>query len=375
MLFAINLPLIFELLHRMDVSPIPNYNMSTLVFPISGLLVGWALFRFHLLDITPIARDRVIESLDDMMLVIDVSGYVLDLNPVARARLFADEAIVIGRRLDDLLPHQENFLASVKKYQVVDDVRIHHFGDWRDYSLRISPIRYPSGYVFGHVLLLNDITAKKKIEEALYHQLQDMTILKERQRLAQELHDSVNQTLFSASMMVDLLPLTIEKKPESLSERVLSIQQLIHGATAQMRLILLELYPDALTKIDLGTSIRHLCRAYTGDTGTPVEACLANNVYLPGKAQIALYRIAQEALHNIRKHTEATQVVVQLEGDDESVRLVVRDDGGGFVPEGVGGGHFGLTGMAERAKDVGADFEVRSAPGEGTTIQVRWEAV
>lgn len=375
MLFALNLPLIFEILHRLGISPIPNYNISTLVFPISGLILGWALFRFQLLDVTPIARDRVIESLDDLMLVLDTNHCVLDMNPIARACLFPDEKLVLGRRIDDLLPDQEAFLASIKRHQSAEEVSVFHFGEWRDYAMRISAIRYPSGFIFGYVLLLNDITMKKRTEDALYQQSRNMTILKERQRLAQELHDSVNQTLFSAGMMVDLLPQAAKNKPERLPEYIFNIQQLIHGATAQMRLILLELHPDALTKTDLAVSIKHLCLAYTGDTGTPVETHLANNICLPAETQVAFYRIAQEALHNIRKHTEATQVVLRLTEDSNRVMLEVHDNGGGFVPEDVEGGHFGLMTMSERAKDAGADFAIKSTLHEGTTITVIWENV
>jgi signal transduction histidine kinase len=93
---------------------------------------------------------------------------------------------------------------------------------------------------------------------------------------------------------------------------------------------------------------------------------------LPAPVQIAFYRICQEALHNITKHAQATQVEIQLNMEPTTIQLFIRDDGCGFDPLQTPAGHYGLTMMQERAEAVAAILTVRSQPNEGTLIAIRW---
>jgi len=368
LIFALGLPVVVEILHQLGLDPIPHFTATPLVFPISGILVSWVLLRHRFLDLTPIARELVVESMEDLMLVLDDQGRVIDLNPSARRRLFADRKAVVGQKIEVLLPDVSQPISSDNSNY--DEIEITQQGETRSYEVRLSYVTHPSGNKAGRLLLLHDITDRRRAEQVFYEQAQQVAVLEERQRLARELHDSVNQTLFAAGTLADLLPRAIEKKPEKVPEYAFNIRQLIHGTTAEMRLVLLELHPDALLKTDLGTIIKHLCDAYTGSTGTPVEFSSTAQVHLDEDAQIAFYRIAQEALHNIRKHADADTVTVQLRKSDDTLELVIADDGRGFDISDHPPGHFGLTNMVERAKSVGAVLYIISAINEGTTIKV-----
>jgi len=196
--------------------------------------------------------------------------------------------------------------------------------------------------------------------------------LEERQRLAQNLHDAVNQSLFSASLIAEVLPRLWERNPEEGRHSLEDLRRLTRGAMAEMRGLLAELRPLVLTDSDLGDLLRQLGDAHTGRTNIPVAVTVVGEGALLAEVQVAFYRLCQEALHNIAKHAEASQVVLTLRYDAGSVALHIRDNGRGFDPAYIPSGHYGLSMMRERAKAIGAMLTVTSQPGQGTEIAVHW---
>ncbi len=211
------------------------------------------------------------------------------------------------------------------------------------------------------------------IENArLYEQAQQVAVLEERQRLARELHDAVTQTLFSASLIAEVLPRLWERSPDEGWRRLEELRQLIRGALAEMRTLLLELRPAALVETGLGDLLRQLAEAITGRARVPVTVKVKGQRPLPSDVQVALYRIAQEALNNVAKHAEASQATVSLRCQPERVELRVSDDGHGFNPENISPEHLGLGIMCERATAIGATLKIESQIGHGTQVVVVW---
>lgn len=206
----------------------------------------------------------------------------------------------------------------------------------------------------------------------LYERAQEVVRLEERQRLAQNLHDAVNQSLFSASLIAEVLPRLWERDPVEAQQSLEDLRRLTRGAMAEMRGLLVELRPIVLTDSELGDLLRQLGDALTGRTNIPVIITMTGDGTLPGEVQIALYRLCQEALSNIAKHAWASRVMVDLQVDVGSVTLQVQDDGLGFDPEEIPSGHYGLDMMRERARTIGAALTISSQPGQGTNISVRW---
>ncbi len=196
----------------------------------------------------------------------------------------------------------------------------------------------------------------------------------ERERLARDLHDSVTQTLFSASLIADVLPRLWERDPEHGQRRLHELRRLARGALAEMRALLLELRPAALTEVGLGELLKQLGEAVAGRTEVAVSVDVEDTGPLPADAQIALYRIAQEALNNSVKHGGGRSARVTLSRTSTGVHVSIADDGTGFDGERVSPEHLGLKIMRERARSVGAEFAIASAPGRGTRIDVHWPA-
>lgn len=197
----------------------------------------------------------------------------------------------------------------------------------------------------------------------------------ERSRLARELHDSVSQALFSMGMHARTAQLALAQIPHQgggpLAREVAQLRELTAGALAEMRALIFELRPDALAEEGIVAALTRQAAAISAREQLPVTVDAPDEA-LPLSADTAehCYRIALEALHNTVKHAGASQATVTVAVAGPSVRVSVADDGAGFDTACPRRGHLGLQTMAERAKAVGGELKLVSAPGAGTRVQL-----
>jgi PAS domain S-box-containing protein len=237
----------------------------------------------------------------------------------------------------------------------------------------------PSHDIGGAEMTFHSVIADQAavaVENArLLMQAHDKARLEERQRLARELHDSVTQALFSISLIARSAEVVMQREgthsPQTM-EKLADLRQLTQGALAEMRALIFELRPGALEEEGLYEALRKHAAAVQGREMIQVDINQGDDLpRLKPAAEEALYRITQEALHNIVKHARATRVEVCIESQDGFVVLRVTDDGVGFETDKVPAGHMGLGTMRQRTDALGGDYTVQSQPGEGTTITVR----
>jgi signal transduction histidine kinase len=148
------------------------------------------------------------------------------------------------------------------------------------------------------------------------------------------------------------------------------LRSLERDALAEMRALIFELRPGHLEELGLEQALRMHATAVQGRTGLPIAVDCEPVDRAPLAVEDALYRIAQEALHNVVKHAGAREVRLDVDPVADGVRLRVVDDGRGFDPLTVPDGHLGLAGMRSRAERLGGTLTVTAAPGRGTTIEV-----
>jgi two-component system nitrate/nitrite sensor histidine kinase NarX len=206
----------------------------------------------------------------------------------------------------------------------------------------------------------------------LYEQAQEAAALEERQRLARDLHDAVSQTLFSASITAQMLPRLWDRGEEKVRDGLDTLVALTQGAQAEMRMLLLELRPQAFKDTPMSDLIKHLAQAHTAKTGVPVALHLAPVPPLSPVQKQAVYRIIQEALNNSMKHAQAQHVAINLLEDAEQVQLEIIDDGKGFNKDAVLPGRLGLSIMQERANSIAVELDISSAVSKGTKITLIW---
>lgn len=200
----------------------------------------------------------------------------------------------------------------------------------------------------------------------LAERVSELAATEERQRLARDLHDAVNQSLWTAALSAESLLNDVEEGSD-FHGRLDRLRQLTRGALSEMRELLLELRPSELAAVELRDLIEHLLHALGGRRRINVTSNL-ERVKLSPDLNIALYRIAQQALSNMEQHAGASAIDVQLLAGPP-VMLRIADDGVGFNQSEVPSGHLGLRIMRERAEAIGATISIESGT-DGTTVMV-----
>jgi signal transduction histidine kinase len=197
----------------------------------------------------------------------------------------------------------------------------------------------------------------------------------ERGRIARNLHDQLGQRLTALRLSLERVHEHLAQKREPLEQldRALELTSMID---TDVGFLSWELRPAVLDHLGLGVALPRYAREWAEHYGIEVE-CKCDSFptgRLTHEGEVAFYRIAQEAMTNVAKHAHASRVDVMLESHDDSVLLVVEDDGIGFDPSDsfVRDRGVGLLGMRERAALIGADFQIESKPGDGTSIFVRY---
>jgi PAS domain S-box-containing protein len=218
-----------------------------------------------------------------------------------------------------------------------------------------------------------DQTAVAVENASLFAAAQGKAALEERQRLARELHDSVSQALYGIGLGSRTARALLDREgpPERVAEWLEYVLSLAEAGLTEMRALIFELRPESLETEGLVAALKQQAAALGARHEIPVHATLGEEPDLPLETKEALYRIAQEALHNTVKHARASRAELKLECDEQSIALEVSDDGAGFDPGGDFSGHLGLKSMRERAARLGGTLQVESAPGEGASIRVR----
>ena len=209
----------------------------------------------------------------------------------------------------------------------------------------------------------------------LYERAEQTAITAERGRLARELHDAVTQTLFSANLIADVIPRIWKRNPEEGMQNLEELRQLTRGALAEMRTLLLEMRPESLERADLKSLLTQLADAFIGRVRVPVSLELQGDCALTQDVKLVFYRVAQEALNNIAKHSGARQVDLHLECQPDQLKMAIQDDGLGFDAGAIPPEHLGIAIMRERAVSIGADLKIDSQLGQGTTVELMWKPV
>jgi signal transduction histidine kinase len=210
------------------------------------------------------------------------------------------------------------------------------------------------------------------IENArLYEQAQGVAALEERQRLARELHDSVSQALYGIALGARTARTQLDRDPSKAAEPVEYILSLAEAGLAEMRALIFELRPESLEQEGLVAAIEKQIAAGRARYGIQIDAVLPPEPDVPVETKEVLYRIAQEALHNVVKHANATSVALSLAAEDSQLVLRLADNGSGFDADQEFAGHLGLRSMKERAALGGGTLDITSSPGKGTTIVAR----
>jgi signal transduction histidine kinase len=214
-------------------------------------------------------------------------------------------------------------------------------------------------------------SAYKKLEEYT-KQAEEFAVAGERNRLARELHDSVTQKLFSMTLTAEAARMIHEKKSERIEPLLERIQELARDSLTEMRALLKKLRPKTITKDGLVPALKQHIKERQDKDGFNVNLTVEGDASLPAGIEEALFRIIQEALNNVVKHSGVDSANIALRFREDALSICIEDQGRGFHVSKLdkGSSHLGLSSMNERAKLLGGTFTIESEPGYGTRIYV-----
>jgi PAS domain S-box-containing protein len=237
------------------------------------------------------------------------------------------------------------------------------YGTWRR--------RYPPEAIELAEALAQQVTLAVQLER-LAAQEQQSAVLEERNRIAQEIHDTLAQGFTAILLQLRAARYDLKEAPESAETRLLQAAQLARESLAEARCSVWALRPRALENTDLCGALLRLAEQLTAGASVRISPAIHGTpLLLAPEVEINLLRICQEAVTNVLKHARAQEIRIELHFETEAVRLRIQDDGQGFDPERATHGGFGLPGLRERAQRIGGEFTLCSQTGRGTAVHVR----
>jgi PAS domain S-box-containing protein len=327
---------------------------------------------------------HLVENAGTIILEMDTEGRVTFFNSFAEEFFGYREAEILGKSvIGTIVPPQDSagrdlramiddIIENPESYQHNENENVKRSGERVWIVWRNRPLFDDDGRLREILCMGIDRTEQKRREQVATRREREQAAITERNRLARDLHDAVSQTLFSASLISEVLPRLWERDENEGHRRLEEVRQLTRGALAEMRTLLLELRPDSLVEAEMDFLLKQLAESITGRSRVPVNVSITGRCQIPVEVKVALYRIAQEALNNVAKHAAAGQVDVKLFCRAAKVTLSVSDDGKGFEIKKLPPNSLGLSIMRERAREIGAAISVRSRPGAGTRVKVAW---
>jgi PAS domain S-box-containing protein len=365
----------------------------------------------------------IVDSSDDAIVSKTLDGTIVSWNRGAEKLFGYTAREAVGQHIFLIIPEDRkseelDVLARLRQGEKIDHfetIRQTRDGRRLHVSLTVSPIKDAHGVIIGASKVARDITHRMLAEAALrqaHEELEDrvrertaelvranealrvemtrrqqveqerLKLLTrvvlaeedERRRIARELHDQLGQQLTALRLTLEMLKAS-SAQPTELRVQVEMLEELALQLDRDVEFRVCELRSTELETLGLETALTNYVRNWSKHFGIPVQIHTTRSADdgLTSELKTTTYRLAQESLNNIVKHARAGRVDVALECNSRYLSLIIEDDGVGFDPSGVeaAGKGFGLIGMRERATLVGAQFQVESTPGRGTTVILR----
>jgi PAS domain S-box-containing protein len=338
----------------------------------------------------------LIENAMDIVSILEADGTIRYASPAIERLLGYAPEERPGKTIDafvhpDDLPVVRNALAEALKghrHWATMELRYRHKdGSWRVIEATARNLLHDPA-INGIVVNSRDVTERRRMEEELRRkeaELRDSrTQLRalaarlltsqedERNRIARELHDDLNQKLAFLAVDAERLEQRLSESPDVVRNRLRALHSRVVDLSEDVRRMAHQLHPTVLDDLGLEPALRSYCAEFSGLAGIPVKfACQVQSESLPPEVALCLYRVTQEGLRNIAKHSRAPSATVTLAGTADAIQLSVTDSGIGFDPGEVKGkGRLGIVSMEERVRLVGGSIMIESAPEKGTRIKV-----
>ena len=328
-------PWISSILYISGLSPIRRLDMTPIAFVIAALAGALAILRYRFLDIRPIAWATVIAGTDDGVVVIDHEGRVVAANPAAQALTGWSAHHAVGTDVTEVLgrwPQAANALteavgsSSESVMEVDDRDASYEFS----FSLLLSPGESPIGRIIG----IRDVTEQRRVYNAMVRQQRALAAMEEREALAQDLHDDICQVLGYLNLQLQSAQCKLARdQTAAVQGDIDSLISVVRNTQAEMRGYIRSMMGEAECRWEFVPKLQELMRGIGSRYG--IHTTLTVNEELSGgiighTSGLQLLRIIREACANTAKHAGASRLWVSVERFDNTIEVVVGDDGKGF---------------------------------------------
>ncbi|HKC72833.1 MAG TPA: PAS domain-containing sensor histidine kinase [Chloroflexota bacterium] len=334
----------------------------------------------------PSGRQAIIEPSDGAIVGHTLRGIITGWSPAAERFYGYTGAEVVGKPIAMLAPpeRREELRAMLVRLRHgesinrLETVRRHKDGRKIDVCVTMSPMTDATGKVRWVSSVTHIMARRRHVVDRLWaepaeegtHEARVLAMLAgERRRLARELHDTVVQALYGIVLGARAARGLLDRAPGQAAEPIEYVLSLAEAGLAETRALIFDVRPASLETEGLVAALTKQAAPLSARHGIEVHTDLCDEPALPLDIKEALYRIAQEALHNTVKHAQARRVDMRLADQAGTIVLEVCDDGRGFNPDSSFPGHLGLRSMSERATQLGGTLQIESAPGRGTCVR------
>jgi len=356
---------------------VPPVQTGLLYLGVTMVLYFVALYSYQILQVSPVARDSVIAHMPYSMLVLDAGNRLVDFNPAVVSLPHIPARLNLRKPVSQQIPEWwkklENLLGD---HPTSEDIFFQDEGDEQIFRVTSVPLKQASGWKMGQAFLLEDVTQVRIAEQLRTQSQRTMATLQERERLARELHDELAQELavinLQAQLARDMLSLgKIEQAQNQLE--ILANQAL--RAQVDVREEISKLLHRFAEGENIISNIKELVHNFQKKNDIKVlftfPEGMKDGVFEPA-TEVQLLRIIQEALTNVRKHAQASDVRIELTRLSKGYQLLIEDNGIGFDIElqSTSKQSYGLGIISDRAREFQGSVNVDSVPGKGTRIVV-----
>ncbi len=328
--------------------------------------------------------EELFTNASDAIWVHDLEGKIIMANNACENLTSHSAAELVGKNVSEFLPLDSLLLAKeVKERLLQGEARDQRYeqrairSDKREAVFEMTTRLIKVGdepVAFQHIA--RDVTEERRLRDNLRAQIQKNLLAQEeeRKRIARELHDDIAQSILLVSRRLDNLMSGAKRK---LAKAVMGELELVHGLSdgiyRDLQRYARDLRPSILDQMGLLAALNWLAEQLDKEMGIKAEVKADMLPSLPLETELVMFRIAQEALNNVRRHADASEVSIAVESDVHKIKMTISDNGKGFsMPELtedlVVEGKLGVLGMKERARLIGGSLEINSEPGRGTTV-------
>ncbi len=377
LLLGMSLIVVPNILYISGLSPEKRFDLTPAFFAPAGLIIAWAIFRYKMFDIVPLAWATVIKTMNAGVMVLDLRNRVLDINPFFTKLLGINESDVLSKQAEEVLINIPELIDYCTNPTISSgEISISKNEKTSVYEIWISQLKDKKGNLIGRLVMLSDITQKNQVRQEYQKQQWKLAVTKERERLAKDLHDNLAQMLGFINFQTEgirqeLINARVRISEDQLDKLVVATQ----SAHNEIREYIRQARSTRTINKNFATALTKDIKSFEDLWGIKIELHIHPHLYeleLSPKININLSYIIREALNNIGKHAEAENVDISLSIAEGELFATIKDDGKGFdFSDDNSKMCFGINIMRERAWEISAHLEIISEKGNGSRIALR----